>query len=65
MPLQRDMCEGGQIVPMLLDMPTLRRNKFLDPRFKGTGRVNFQSGALHEHLKLNSAVGWPNKTKNS
>ena len=33
MPLQGDICEGIQIVPMLLDVPTLRRNKFRDPRF--------------------------------
>ena len=48
MPLQCDICEGIRIVPMLLDVPTLRRNKFRDPRFMGTRRVNFLMGALHE-----------------
>ena len=36
------------MVPMLLDVPTLRRNKFRDPRLMGTRRVNFQMEALHE-----------------
>ena len=48
MPLQRNICEGIRIVPMLLDVPTLRRNKFRDPRFMGTRRVNFQMRAVHE-----------------
>ena len=31
MPLKGDICEGIPIVPMLLEVPTLRRNKFRDP----------------------------------
>ena len=42
MPLQCDICESIQIVPMLLDMTTLRRNKFRDPRFMGAKRARFR-----------------------
>ena len=33
MPLQGDICESILIVPQLLEVPTLWRNKFRDPRF--------------------------------
>ena len=39
MPLQGGMCEGVQIVPMLWDMPTLRRDESRDPRIMGTERA--------------------------
>ena len=48
MPLQCDICECIRAVPMLLDMLTLRRNKFRDPRFMGTRRVNVQMWATQE-----------------
>ena len=51
MPLQCDICEGIRIVPMLLDVPTLRRNKFRDPRFMGTRRVRFRLEALLESCR--------------
>ena len=41
MPLQCCICEGIRIVPMLLDVLMLRRNKFRDPRIIGTKRANF------------------------
>ena len=47
MPLQCDICEGIRIVPMLLDVPTLRRNKFRDPRFKATKRAQSRKRAAH------------------
>ena len=46
MPLQCDICESIRIVPMLLDVPTLRRNKFRDPRFMGSSYVYFQMGGF-------------------
>ena len=52
-PLQCDICEGIRIVPMLLDVPTLRRNKFHDPRFMGPRRVNFRVEALVEPCHAN------------
>ena len=52
MPLQGDICEGIRIVPMLLDAPTLRRNKFRDPRFMATRRVNFRNEAAQEPMFL-------------
>ena len=48
MPLQCDLFEGIRIVPMLLDVPTLKRNKFRDPRFKVTRRVKFRKETSHE-----------------
>ena len=39
MPLQCEICEGIRIVPILLDVPTLRRNKFRDPRIMGAKRA--------------------------
>ena len=42
MPLQCGICEGIRIVPMVLDMSTLKRNKFRDPRFMGTTRARFE-----------------------
>ena len=47
MPLQGDIFEGIRVVPMLLDVLTLRRNKFRDPRFMGTRRVNCPKEATH------------------
>ena len=47
MPLQCCICEGIRIVPILLDVPTLKRNKFRDPRFLGTKCVYFRKGATH------------------
>ena len=49
MPLQCGICEDTPIVPMTLDVPTLRRNKFRDPRFMRTRRVKFRTVATHEH----------------
>ena len=48
MPLQCGICEGIRIVPMLLDVLTLRRNKFRDPRIMGTKRVNFRKRVTQE-----------------
>ena len=48
MPLQCDICKGIRIVPMLLDMPTLKRNKFRDPRIMGTKRLNFRKKLTQE-----------------
>ena len=48
MPLQGAICEGIRIVPMLLDVLMLRRNKFRDPRLIVTRHVNFQLEATHE-----------------
>ena len=42
MPLQCGICEGIRIVPMLLDVPTLKRCKFRDPRIMSTRRVKFR-----------------------
>ena len=67
MPLQCGICEGIRIVLMLLDMPTLRRNKFRVPRFMGTKRAKFRKGfpmnfvvtlvglALPRHLSIGTA----------
>ena len=53
MPLQRDFCEGIRIVPMLLDVPTLRRNKFPDPSFIVTIHVPLREGF---HFKSQPSV---------
>ena len=47
MPLQCGICEGIRIVPMLLDVLTLRRNKFRDPRIMGTKRVKSRKEATY------------------
>ena len=47
MPLQCDICEGIQIVPMLLDVLTLRRNEFRDPRFRAQESMSFRMVTLH------------------
>ena len=39
MPLQGGICEDIRIVPMLLDVATLRRDESRVPRFMGTRRV--------------------------
>ena len=56
MPLQCDICEGIRIVPMLLDMPALRRNKFRDPRFIFTKHAKFRKGAPHDRNWQRSEV---------
>ena len=48
MPLKCDIGEGIQIGPMLLDVLTLRRNKFRDPRFMITKRATSRMGPLLE-----------------
>ena len=47
MPLQCGICEGIRSIPMLLDVPTLGRNKFRGPRFMVAKRVKFRKGAAH------------------
>ena len=56
MPLQCGICEGIRVVPMLLDVPTLRQNKFRDPRFMGTKRVKFRKKTLLEPLNLRQVL---------
>ena len=46
MPLQCDIREGFRIVPMLLDVPTLRQNKFRVPVDVSKARSNAK-GARH------------------
>ena len=48
MPLQCGICEGSPIVPMLLDMPALRRDESRDPLCKGTKCMKTQKGDLLE-----------------
>ena len=48
MPLQCDIFERIRIILVLLDLPTLRRNKFRDPRFMDTMRAEFRKGVTHE-----------------
>ena len=48
MPLQRDIYEGIPIVPMILDMPILKRNKFRDPRFMVTKHATSRKGSTPE-----------------
>ena len=48
MPLQCCICEGIRVVPMLLDVPAQRRNKFRDPRFMGTRCAEFPIEATQE-----------------
>ena len=48
MPLQCCIWKGIRIVPMLLDVPTLKRNKFRDPRIMVAKRANFRKGATQE-----------------
>ena len=45
MPLQGGMCEDIRIVPILWDMPTLRRDECRDPRIMGTARAISRKGA--------------------
>ena len=56
MPLQCGICEGIRIVPILLDMSTLRRNKFRDPRFMVTKRVKFRKETTHESSRFNQVL---------
>ena len=48
MPLQCDICERIPIFPMLLDMPSLRRNKFRDPRIIRTRSTTSGKGPTNE-----------------
>ena len=48
MPLQCGICEDVRIVPKLLDVPTLRRNKFRDPRLMDTKRAKSRKKTLNE-----------------
>ena len=52
MPLQCSICEGIQIVPMFLNVPTLRRNKFRDPRIMSSRRTVSRMGACYESANL-------------
>ena len=52
MPLQCEICEGIRIVPTLLDLPTLRRNKFRDPRIKDTRRTELLMDAAHKSVNV-------------
>ena len=52
MPLQCSICEGIRIVRMLLDEPTLKRNKFRDPRIMSSRRTVSRMGAGYESAKL-------------
>ena len=61
MPPQGDMCEGGQIVPMVLEVPTLRRNKFRVPRFIGTQRARFRMEDAHEPFQQSGRAVVPRR----
>ena len=46
MPLQGGICEGIQIVPMLWDMPTLRRDESRGPRIMGAEHAQLREVRL-------------------
>ena len=52
MPLQCGICEGIRIVPMLLDVLTLKRNKFRDPRIINSRRTVSRMGDGYESANL-------------
>ena len=52
MPLQCDSRESIRSVSMLLDVPTLKRNKFRDPRIMSSRLTESQMGDGYESANL-------------
>ena len=64
MPLQCSICEGIRIVRMLLDEPTLKRNKFRDPRIMSSRRTVSRTGNGSESANLLTRSITPQARKN-